>query len=244
MEKVEFEKKLYKLCPDLNQKQLELFYNYMQLLLEWNEKINLTTITNPDEIILKHFVDSMTIVKYINNESKIVDVGTGAGFPGIPLKIAKPETNITLLDSLNKRLNFLQEVIIRLNLKDINTIHARVEEAGQNKQYRENFDIAMSRAVASLNVLAEYMLPLVKIGGKCICMKSYDIEEEIQNSKRAIEILGGKIETIEELILPNTDIKRKIIVIKKVNNTPGKYPRKPGTPSKEPINVPRQNSTK
>lgn len=235
MIKKEIKEKIYKACPELTEKQQEQFYNYMNLLIDWNNKINLTAITEPDEIILKHFVDSMTILKEIEDSSKIVDVGTGAGFPGIPLKIANETYKIVLLDSLNKRINFLNEVIKQLQLKDINCIHFRVEEAGQNKLYREQFDIATSRAVAGLNVLAEYMLPLVKVGGKCICMKGSDIEEELENSKKAIELLGGKIEKVEKFCLPNTDIKRTVIVIGKVNNTPSRYPRKPGMPSKEPL---------
>jgi len=220
----------------LNKEQLEKFYLYMNLLIEWNEKINLTAIIEPEEIIQKHFVDSLTISKYVGDQDSIIDVGTGAGFPGIPLKIAKESTNITLLDALNKRLNFLNEIISQNNLKNIQTIHFRAEEVGKNKKYREKFDIATSRAVAALNILAEYMLPLVKVGGKCICMKGSNLAEEIENSKNAIKILGGEIEKIEEFKLPNSDINRTIVVIKKVKETPSKYPRKAGTPSKEPLN--------
>lgn len=215
--------------------QKEQFYKYMNLLIEWNEKINLTAIVEPKEIILKHFIDSITINKYIDSNAKTIDIGTGAGFPGIPLKIIRPDLNIELLDSLNKRVNFLNTVIEKLNLKNIKSTHARVEEFGKNKSNRESYDIATSRAVASLNVLAEYMLPLVKVGGKCICMKGPNITEEINNSKKAIEILGGKIEKIEEFNLLDTNIQRTIIIINKIKNTPIKYPRKPGTPSKEPI---------
>ena len=206
----------------------------MNLLLEWNEKINLTAIIEPREIILKHFVDSLTIAKYIKDDEKLIDVGTGAGFPGIPLSIVKENTDIVLLDSLNKRINFLEEVKENLKLENITTIHGRAEEFGKNKNEREKYDIAMSRAVASLNILLEYLLPLVKVGGRAICMKGSNIEE-IENAKNALEILGGKIEKIEEITLPNSDIKRNIIIVKKVKNTPSKYPRKPGTPSKEPI---------
>lgn len=235
MELKEFKEKIYKLAPDLTENQQEQFYNYMNLLIEWNNKINLTAITEPDEIIIKHFIDSMTILKEIENNSKIVDVGTGAGFPGIPVKIANESLEVVLLDSLNKRINFLNEVINKLELNKISSVHFRVEEAGQNKQYREKFDIATSRAVAALNILAEYMLPLVKVGGKCICMKGSEVEEEIEKSKKAIEVLGGKIEKVEQFTLANTDMKRNIIVIRKVTNTPSKYPRKAGTPSKEPL---------
>lgn len=219
---------------ELTKEQIEKYYNYMNLLLEWNEKINLTAIIEPREIILKHFVDSLTIAKYIKDDEKLIDVGTGAGFPGIPLSIVKENTDIVLLDSLNKRINFLEEVKENLKLENITTIHGRAEEFGKNKNEREKYDIATSRAVASLNILLEYLLPLVKVGGKAICMKGSNIEE-IENAKNALEILGGKIEKIEEITLPNSDIKRNIIIVKKVKNTPSKYPRKPGTPSKEPI---------
>ena len=219
---------------ELTKKQIEKFYNYMNLLLEWNEKINLTAIIEPREVILKHFVDSLTIAKYIKENEKLIDVGTGAGFPGIPLSIVKENTDIVLLDSLNKRINFLEEIKQNLKLENITTIHGRAEEFGKNKKERETYDIATSRAVAPLNILLEYLLPLVKVGGKAICMKGSNIEE-IENAKNALEILGGKIEKIEEITLPNSDIKRNIIIVKKVKNTPSKYPRKAGTPSKEPI---------
>lgn len=219
---------------ELTKKQIEKYYNYMNLLLEWNEKINLTAIIDPKEIVLKHFVDSLTIAKYIKDDEKLIDVGTGAGFPGIPLSIVKENTDIVLLDSLNKRINFLEEVKENLKLENITTIHGRAEEFGKNKKERETYDISTSRAVAPLNILLEYLLPLVKVGGKAICMKGSNIEE-IENAKNALEILGGQIEKIEEITLPNSDIKRNIIIVKKVKNTPSKYPRKPGTPSKEPI---------
>lgn len=216
--------------------QIEKFYKYMNLLIEWNEKINLTAITEPKEIIIKHFIDSLTVLKDIKGKNTLVDVGTGAGFPGIPLKIMDEEIKITLLDSLNKRINFLNEVINQLDLKNTETIHSRVEEAGKNKKYRERFDIATARAVANLATLSEYMLPLVKVGGKSICMKGSEVSEELQNSKKAISILGGEIENIDNFQLPKSDMMRNIVIIKKVKNTPNKYPRKPGTPSKEPIN--------
>lgn len=219
---------------ELTKKQIEKFYNYMNLLLEWNEKINLTAIIEPREVILKHFVDSLTIAKYIKENEKLIDVGTGAGFPGIPLSIVKENTDIVLLDSLNKRINFLEEIKENLKLENITTIHGRAEEFGKNKKERETYDIATSRAVAPLNILLEYLLPLVKVGGKAICMKGSNIEET-EHAKNALEILGGQIEKIEEITLPNSDIKRNIIIVKKVKNTPSKYPRKPGTPSKEPI---------
>ena len=230
-----FKEKLSEKSPELTSKMQQQFEDYMNLLLEWNEKINLTAITEEDDIILKHFVDSLTISKYIEDGKTLVDVGTGAGFPGIPIKIARENVKVTLVDSLNKRLLFLQDVIEKLQLKEIETLHFRAEEFGQNKKYRESFDIATSRAVANLTTLVEYLLPLVKVGGICICMKGSEVQEELEDSKKAIKILGGEIYTIEEFTLPESDIKRNIVIIKKVSKTPSKYPRKPGTPSKEPI---------
>ena len=215
----------------LEDKMLVDFYNYMNLLIKWNEKMNLTAILDPREIIEKHFIDSLSINKYIKSGDKVLDVGTGAGFPGIPLKISKKDVDITLLDSLNKRINFLNVVIENLKLENIETIHSRAEEFKK----REVYDVVTSRAVSRMNVLLEYMLPFVKVGGICICMKSSEIEEEIEEAKNAIKILGGKVEKIDEFSLIDSDINRKIVVIRKVNKTPIKYPRKPGTPRKEPI---------
>ena len=239
MKKEEFFEKMQEKSRDLGVRfsveQIEQFFEYMNLLIEWNEKMNLTAITDPEEIILKHFIDSITILKEIEDNSKVVDVGTGAGFPGIPLSIMNPTLKITLVDSLNKRLIFLQEVVNKLNLKNIEIIHARAEEFGQNKKYRESFDIATSRAVANLSTLSEYLIPFVKVGGKVISMKAAEAQEEINEAKKAIEVLGGKIEKIEEFNLPQSDIGRTVILVKKEKQTPNKYPRKPGTPSKEPI---------
>lgn len=240
MEIKEFEQKiqeqLNKIDIKLTKVQIEKFYKYMNILLEWNEKINLTAITDENEIIQKHFVDSLTIYKHIQKGNNIADIGTGAGFPGIPLKILfEDDIKIILIDSLNKRIKFLDEVIKKLNLTKIETVHGRAEEIGKNKKYRENFDIVTSRAVANLSVLLEYMLPLVKKGGECICMKGSDIEEEFNNSKNAIKLLGGEFKDIEKFYLPNSDIKRNVIFISKINNTPAKFPRKPGTPAKDPI---------
>lgn len=237
MNKLEFSNDLIEkansIGVEISQKQAEQFYKYMELLLEWNEKMNLTAITDPEEVILKHFIDSLTIIPYLKEADTVLDIGTGAGFPGIPLKILEENKKFTLLDSLNKRIIFLQTVITELELKNIQAIHDRAEEFVSKE--REAYDIVTSRAVARLNVLLEYMLPFVKVGGRCICMKSFEIEEELKEAKKAIEILGGEIEKIDEITLPNTDIKRKIVVIKKVKNTLSKYPRKAGTPAKEPI---------
>lgn len=239
MEKKRFEEEMLEKSKILgvcfSVEQIEQFYKYMNLLIEWNEKMNLTAITEPKEIILKHFIDSITILKYIDDNSKLVDVGTGAGFPGVPLSIMNPTLKITLVDSLNKRLIFLQEVVKELNLKNIEIVHARAEEFGQNKNCREKFDIATSRAVANLATLSEYLVPLVKIDGKIISMKASNAKEEINDAKKAIEVLGGKIEKIEEFDLPESDIGRTIIIIDKNKCTPAKYPRKAGTPAKEPI---------
>ena len=239
MDKEEFTEKLVKKASMINIQitniEADMFYKYMKILLEWNEKINLTSINDPDDIILKHFIDSITINQYINKNEKVLDIGTGAGFPGVPLKIVSPKLPITLVDSLNKRIRFLLEVCKELQLEGIECIHSRAEEMAQNIKYRENFDIVTSRAVARLTVLAEYMLPFVRIGGHCICMKGSTIQEELQEAKKAIEILGGRIEKVDSFVLPDSDIERNIIVIKKVKTTLSKYPRKAGIPSKQPI---------
>lgn len=217
------------------EEQLNQFYKYMNLLLEWNEKINLTAITDPNEVILKHFIDSLTINKYIKENSTLADVGTGAGFPGIPLKILRPDLKITLVDSLNKRINFLNEVINKLNLVNIETVHSRIEDFGKDKKYRESFDFVTARAVANLAVLSEYLLPIAKVGGQCVCMKGSSVEEELSNGKNAIKVLGGKIKIIDEFVLPDSDMSRNVIIIDKIKNTPNKYPRKAGIPVKEPL---------
>lgn len=237
--KEDFENKLQNLSKEinvlLNEEQLDKFYKYMNLLLEWNEKMNLTAITDEDGIILKHFVDSLTVLEYLKDAKSIIDVGTGAGFPGIPISIMNSDKNIVLMDSLNKRINFLNDVVEKLNLDNVRTVHSRAEDLGQNNMYRQMYDVVISRAVANLTTLVEYMLPLTKIGGMCICMKGQEIVDEIKNSEYAIELLGGEIETIDEFCLPNSEMKRNIIIIRKIKNTDRKYPRKAGMPSKEPI---------
>ena len=228
---------LGKLNIFLEEEQINQFYKYMNILIEWNKNINLTAITDPKEVILKHFIDSIYVLKNIeiSSNSSVIDIGTGAGFPGIPLKIVRKDLNVTLLDSLNKRIMFLDNVINNLGLKDISTIHGRAEEMGKNKKYREMFDYAISRAVANLAVLSEYMIPFVKLGGKSICMKGGNIKEELENSQKALGILGGNLIHVEEFNLLDTDIKRSLIIIEKCKITPIKYPRKPGTPVKEPL---------
>ena len=220
---------------DLSDEKLKKFFNFMNLLLEKNKVMNLTGITEPKEVILKHFIDSLTILKYINENGSVIDVGTGAGFPGIPLKIVEDSLEITLLDSLNKRINFLNEVIENISLDKTKTIHGRAEDFGQDAAYREKYDVAVSRAVAPLNILLEYMLPFVKVGGKCICMKGSNCDEEIEKAKNAIEKLGGKIEKIEKFNLSNSDNNRTILVIKKIKKMSVQYPRKAGIPTKNPL---------
>ncbi len=220
---------------ELSENQINQMYIYMNMLIEWNEKVNLTAITEPEEIIIKHFIDSMTISKYIKEGANMIDVGTGAGFPGIPIKIIRQDVNVTLLDSLNKRIKFLNEVISSLELEDIIAVHGRAEEFGTDIEYREKFDIATSRAVANLSTLSEYLMPFIKINGYNISMKGSEVSKELEEAKKAIKILGGEIEKIEAFELPNTDMNRNIVVIKKQNFTPKKFPRKAGTPSKEPI---------
>lgn len=231
----EIEKKSSKIDINLDNEICNKLYNYMNLLLEWNEKINLTAITDEKEIILKHFIDSFTINKFINSGDIMLDIGTGAGFPGLPIKIIRPEVDVFLMDSLNKRINFLNEVIESLQLKNIEAFHSRAEEMAKNNKFREKFDVVTSRAVAKLNILLEYMLPYTKINGKCLCMKGPNIEEEIKEAEKALKILGGEIEKIEKIILPDSNIERKIIIIRKKSATPLKYPRKAGMPTKEPL---------
>ena len=226
---------LKQLNIELSDTQIKQFYNYMNILIEWNKVMNLTGITEPKEIIIKHFIDSLTVLNKIDKQSKMIDVGTGAGFPGIPIKIAFPEIEVVLLDSLNKRIKFLEEVIEKLQLKNIKTIHGRAEDYRKDKNYREKYDIAIARAVAPLNILLEYLMPFVKVNGKCICMKGSNVEEEIKNSSNAVKVLGGEIVIKEEFYIPNTDIKRSIIEIKKSKTTSNVYPRKSGTPTKAPL---------
>lgn len=231
----ELKEKMKRIDIDIADKQVEKFFSYMNLLIEWNQKINLTTIIEPKEIIIKHFVDCGTILKYLKNGETIIDIGTGAGFPGIPVKILNENLNVTLVDSLNKRIIFLNEVCAALNLENIQLIHSRAEDLAKNKEYREKFDKSVSRAVANLSTLSEYDLPFIKTGGQMITMKGFEIEEELKNAEKAINILGGKIKEVNKFTLINTDNKRSIVVIDKVKPTPKQFPRKAGKPLKEPI---------
>lgn len=224
----------------LNDTQLEQFDKYYEILIEKNKVMNLTAITEREDVILKHFIDSIALAGYYdfsNKNIKVIDVGTGAGFPGIPLKIAFPDIDITLYDSLNKRINFLNEVIDTIGL-DKNTcvaLHGRAEEGGRNKDMREKYDLVVSRAVANMAVLSEYCIPFVRQGGYFIPYKTGKVDEELESAKKAISILGGKIENTKKIVLPDSDIGRSFVFIKKINPTPKTYPRKAGTANKQPL---------
>ncbi|MDD6211827.1 MAG: 16S rRNA (guanine(527)-N(7))-methyltransferase RsmG [Clostridiales bacterium] len=225
---------------ELTDKQADQFLTYEKLLVEWNQKMNLTAITDFEEIVWKHFIDSTAVLQseYVSRETwngSMIDVGTGAGFPGIPLKIIFPNLKVTLLDSLNKRIAFLDEVIRVCGLEKIDTIHGRAEDMAHNEKYRERYDLCVSRAVANLSTLSEYCIPFIRKGGKFISYKSADIKEELNNSKKAIKIFGGECKMVENFIINGTDLPRSLVIITKVDNTPKKYPRKAGTPSKSPI---------
>lgn len=232
-----FEKKLDALGITLTDKQKKQFVKFYELLVEWNKVMNLTGITEYEEVNEKHFVDSVSLIKAIdiNKVDTVIDVGTGAGFPGIPLKIVFPHLKVVLLDSLNKRINFLNTVIDELELDDIKTIHGRAEDFAKKNEYREQFDVCVSRAVANLATLSEYCLPYVKVGGMFIPYKSGEIDEEVQNAKKAIHLLGGKLEKVIKFQLPGTDINRSFVKIRKTQNTAKKFPRKAGLPAKEPL---------
>lgn len=233
----QFEKDLSEIGVTLTEQQINQFLRYYELLVEWNEKMNLTAITTYDEVMKKHFVDSLSLIKTydISKQVKVIDVGTGAGFPGLALKIAYPALQVTLLDSLNKRINFLNEVIAQLGLTGVETVHGRAEDFAKPNMLREKFDLCVSRAVANMSTLSEYCLPFVKVGGEFISYKSEKIDEEMSKAKNAIFILGGKLQRNEEFYLPDSDIYRNLVVIKKTKETPKKYPRKAGLPSKEPL---------
>lgn len=222
---------------DLEDRDYERFDDYKRLLKEWNEKINITAITDDEEIDIKHFLDSLSLftTKYFKGSKKLIDIGTGGGFPGLPLKIVNEDLDVVLLDSLNKRIRFLNEVIETLGLKDILALHGRAEELSRQKEHREKYDLAVSRAVASLNTLSEYCLPFVKVGGHFISMKGPDIEEELKESKNAINTLGAKIVEERLVTIPGSDIVHSLIIIEKTRPTPTKYPRGGGKPRKDPL---------
>ena len=232
-----FENKISALGITLTDRQKQQFDKFYELLVEWNKVMNLTGITDYEEVNEKHFVDSLSLVQAIDidKEQTVIDIGTGAGFPGIPLKIAFPHLKMVLLDSLNKRINFLNVVINELGLTNIKTIHGRAEDYAKQAEYREQFDICVSRAVANLSTLSEYCIPYVKVGGMFIPYKSGEIDEEVQQAKKAIHILGGKLDEVIKFQLPDTEINRSFVKINKVQNTAKKYPRKAGLPTKEPL---------
>lgn len=233
----QFVKDLSELNVVLTDMQIEQFLLYYETLAEWNRVMNLTAITEYSEVMKKHFVDSISLVKAydVTQNVKVIDVGTGAGFPGLALKIAFPNLKVTLLDSLNKRIQFLDAVIEKLGVKDVETIHGRAEDLAKPGRLREQYDLCVSRAVANLATLSEYCLPFVKVGGQFISYKSEKISEETDAAEKAISLLGGKVKGQVEFKLPDSDIYRNLFVIDKIKETPGKFPRKAGMPVKEPI---------
>ena len=232
-----FKKSLEALNIEISDEIINKFIIYKDELIEWNKNINLTAIEDEKEIFIKHFVDSLTMITtgFVKENDKIIDVGTGAGFPGIPVKMLMENVELTLLDSLNKRINFLKHICESTNLKNVEFVHSRAEDGGQNSKYREKYDIATARAVASLPVLLEYCTPFVKVGGYFICLKGPSVEEELKEAKKAISILGLEFVEKNDIILPYTDIKHSVLIFKKVKNTPTKYPRNAGKVSKNPI---------
>ena len=232
-----FESKINTLHIELSKEQYSQYVTYYNMVVEKNKVMNLTGITEFDEFIDKHYIDSLSIVNAVDmtRVNSIIDVGTGAGFPGIPLKIAFPHLKITLLDSLNKRINFLNEVIEVLGLQNVETCHGRAEDFGHRKEYREQYDLCASRAVANLSTLTEYCLPFVKVGGQFVSYKSGNVDNELKESSKAIKILGGEAGKVCSFVLPGTDFARTLVPIKKIKMTGNQYPRKAGTPSKEPL---------
>lgn len=221
----------------LTDEQIKAYTIYYELLVDWNERMNLTAITEPQQVAIKHMIDSLSCWQedIFKKGASVIDVGTGAGFPGLPLKIFRSDIDLTLLDSLKKRVNFLQHVVDALQLENATVIHSRAEEGARNKLYREHFDVAVSRAVARLPVLCEYCLPFVKVGGYFVALKGMQYKEEEEEAKKAVFLLGGKIERVIPIKLPGIDDSRAVIYIKKVQKTPSQYPRKAGTPEKNPL---------
>lgn len=224
---------------ELTDIQIKQFIKYMEMLITWNKNINLTAITNKEDIIKKHFLDCLSVanMETFKRNGSLIDIGTGAGFPGLPLKIVFPQLKITLVDSLKKRIGFLNAVIKELELNHVECVHSRAEDLGKNILYREKYDICVSRAVAHLAILSEYCLPFIKVGGKFYSFKGQNLKQEKQESKKAIHILGGKIELIQDISIPYTDIIHSIVQIGKNKSTPRQYPRKAGKPTKSPIGI-------
>lgn len=238
MKKEEFEKifieETKKNNIDIDEKKINYFYEYMLGILEWNSKVNLTAITDERMFIVKHFIDSLTVNRLLKDRKSVIDIGTGAGFPGIPIKILNENIKITLIDSINKKLNVIRDISSKIGLSNLEIIHTRAEELANNNKYREMYDVATTRAVSNLSTIVEYMLPFVKIDGIAICMKGPNYQEELKQASKAIEILGGNLEGIEKINVDD-ELERNLIIIKKVNKTPNKYPRGQGKPLKEPI---------
>lgn len=218
---------------NLNDFQIEQFEKYFSMLIETNKVMNLTAITEEDDVAVKHFLDSALPEKFFTQNAAVIDIGSGAGFPALPLKIVRPDLKITMVDSLNKRIEFLNDVIEKLNIEGANAVHSRAEDFAKNN--REKFDAAVARAVAPLNTLVEYLLPFVKVGGVCIIYKSSKLAEELKNSQKAIEILGSKVEKIEKYYIEEKELEREILILKKIKNTPPKYPRDKNKPKLNPI---------
>lgn len=226
-----------KMGVELTEQMVSQFMTYLSLLLEWNEKMNLTAITEEREVVLKHFADCISILPHLSltGKEKVIDVGTGAGFPGIPVKIACPDLEMTLLDSLQKRIHFLEEVGKELSLDGVYYVHSRAEDGGQNPQYRQQFDLCVSRAVANLAVLSEYCLPFVKVGGRLAALKGPDVVRELEEAKGALQKLGGVVESVVDVEIPFTDLEHKLVMIQKIADTPKQYPRKAGKINKNPL---------
>ncbi|WXR62810.1 16S rRNA (guanine(527)-N(7))-methyltransferase RsmG [Peptostreptococcaceae bacterium AGR-M142] len=216
---------------------IDKFKIYKDLLIEWNEKINLTTITEENEVYIKHFLDSISCLlsDKIEENAKVIDVGTGAGFPGLPIKMIRKDIKLTLLDSLNKRINFLKEVCDNIGIDDVEFIHSRAEDGGKNPEYRQQFDVVVSRAVANLTVLLEYTTPFLKVGGYMVCLKGPSLDEELKDAKKALEVLNMEFVEDKEFQIPFDDRTKRLLILKKIGDTPKKYPRKAGKPTKQPL---------
>lgn len=223
-----------KIDVSVNDDMLNKFYTYMKEIIDWNEKVNVTAITDEKMFIVKHFIDSLTVNRFVENKNSVIDIGTGAGFPGIPLKIVNPELKVTLIDSVNKKLNVIRDISEKINLNNLQIIHTRAEDLAIKDEYREKYDVATTRAVSNLSTILEYMLPFVKVGGYAVCMKGPNYKEELDDARNAITVLGGEYQFIETLNI-DEELERNIIIIKKIKETPKKYPRGQGKPLKEPI---------